>query len=170
MINFTQKYKTHTELAKHYSPMSFKFRGITRNERLPKRTPASLLALLRRAAKEALGKELTYFDLRASLTPEQRKMGDLIFITHFSRSHDRDAENVSRSERLRYYWLRFRYSPELIHVYNQLYDGQGQPKFDLPEYVEMYLLRWGYLMSVSPNFVELVHGTYVPNLAIDKLF
>jgi hypothetical protein len=170
VTHYAKKYKLHSDLAADYKPMRLKFMGVSRKERLPR--AASLLrpvAVVGCRAKLSLGLELTYFDLRASLTPEQRKMGDLIFLTHFDKSHATDAENVSRTERARYYWLKIRYLPEIIYINNQLYDKQGQPILSLPKDVEMYLLRWGYMMSVSPQFVELVHGTHIPALAIEKL-
>jgi hypothetical protein len=153
-------YKSLTALAAGYKPMSYRFLGIKRNEYLPRFVVLRPLLAIRRRIKTVMGWELTYFDLRASLTREQRKMGDLIFLTHFDKSHATDAENASRSERARYYWIKIRYLPEIIHINNQLYDKQEQPILKLPKEVEMYLLRWGYMMSVRPQFVELVHGTH----------
>jgi hypothetical protein len=159
MIKKFQKYKTFEEVAADYKPMRFKFKGVSQKERLPKATlllkPSSAVV---RQFKELLGFELTYFDLRPSMTPEQRKMGDLTFLTHYSKSHDGDAENGSRVERAHYYWLRIRYLAELMHINGHFYDKQGQPTLELPQHVEMYLLRWHYLLSVQPDFVELVHG------------
>lgn len=168
-----QKYKTHEEVANAYQLMRFKFLNLNCKERLPK--AAMMLkptyAIIQQL-KVMLGLELTYFDLRASLTPEQRKKGDLQFLTHFAKSHDRATENVSRVERMRYYWLKIRYLPEIIHINDQMYDKSNEPIVDLPEAIDMYLLRWGYLLNVPPDFVELIHGTeasYAKVLAADML-
>jgi hypothetical protein len=173
MIDYTNKYKHYPALVEDYRPLSFKFMGYSRKERLPHWAsllrPASFMA---QHIKSALSWEVSYFDLRPSMTPEQRKKGDLQFLTHFAKSHDRGAENVSRSERVRYYWLKIRYLPEIMHINGQMWDKDGEPIVDLPESIDMYLLRWGYLLSVPPDFVELIHGTeacYAKALAADML-
>jgi len=173
MIDYTNKYKHYPALVEDYKPLRFKFMGHTRKERLPR--SATLLQPVYfavRHAKRVLGWEVSYFDLRPSMTPEQRKKGDLQFLTHFAKSHDRGAENVSRSERVRYYWLKFRYLPELVHINGQMCNKDGKPIVSLPEEIDMYLLRWGYLLSVPPELVELIHGTeatYARALASDML-
>lgn len=173
MIDYTNKYKHYPALVEDYKPLRFKFMGYQRKERLPR--SATLLRPVYfavRHAKSALGWEVSYFDLRPSMTPEQRKKGDMTFLTHFDKSHDRGAENVSRSERARYYWLKIRYLPEIMHINSQMWHKDGQPIVDLPESIDMYLLRWGYLLSVPPEFVELIHGTeasYASALAADML-
>jgi hypothetical protein len=153
--------------------MRFRYLGWQHTEHLSKSaTLLRPLVSLRNEAKQLLGLELTYFDLRASMTPEQRKKGDLQFITHFAISHAESAENTSRSEQIRYYWFRMRYLPELIHIDGQLYDKDKNPILELSEAFEMYLFRWGYLLSVPPEFVELIHGTeanYAKALAANVL-
>jgi hypothetical protein len=161
MINYTKKYKTFSSLADAYEPMSFQYMSFKRKERLQRFVVLRPFVSARRQLKTAMGWELTYFDLRASLTPEQRKKGDLIFLTHFDKSHAGDAENVSRSERARYYWLKMCYLPEIMHINNQMWAKDGEPIVDVPQHVQMYLVRWGYLLNASlePGFLELVHGT-----------
>lgn len=173
MINYSKKYKHFPALVEDYKPLRFKFMGYSHKERVPRM--ASLLrpsSFVVKHIKSILGWEVSYFDLRPSMTPEQRKKGDLQFLTHFAKSHDGGAENASRSERARYYWLKFRYLPEIIHINGQMWDKDGQPIVSLPEEIDMYLLRWGYLLSIPPKFVELIHGTeanYASTLAADML-
>jgi hypothetical protein len=161
MINYTKKYKTFASIAKVYKPMRFKYMGFNRKERLQRFVVLRPLIYIRRQMKAVMGWEITYFDLRASLTPEQRKKGDLIFLTHFDKSHAKDAQNVSRSERARYYWLKICYLPEIVHINSLMWDRDGEPIVDVPKDVQMYLVRWGYLLNASlvPGFIELLHGT-----------
>lgn len=116
---------------------------------MPKQTITDIPQLLRIHVKNALGLQINYFDLRPSLTPDGKKRADMAFLTHVIRKCDRDAENTSWSERMRYHRTRLLYLPELSHVNRNV----GKPEAD------NYILRWGYLLDHNPSFDELIHGT-----------
>jgi hypothetical protein len=170
MINYSKKYGHFSALVEDYKPMHFKYLGYDHKERLPYFSVATRpLVTIRRQLKSLFRLELTYFDFRASMTPEQIKTGDMIFLTHNSRNHARYAENVSRVERLRCFLIKMYYLPELVHINGQLYNKHGKPTSKLPNDIEMYLMRWKYLMKVEPDFTELVHGMD-PDQARDCVF
>jgi hypothetical protein len=110
---------------------------------------------------------ITYFDLRALLTRDQQKNGDLMFLTAWSRKDDRGAEDESRAYRMRYFITILRYYPELWYVRNILYSPQS-PHHPRQQAIDDYMVRWGYRLSVSPSFIELVNGTS-PELAMDAM-
>jgi hypothetical protein len=141
-----------------YRPISFKFLGMTRHERLPRSTMFQGFHLLKLRLKSLLGHPITYFDIRASLTPEQQKNGDMWFLTAVANERARDAENCSRIHVLRCWMIIFRYLPELSYVQSVLGSPESPHHPDQP-IVDNYLLRWGYKLHVPPSFVELIHGT-----------
>jgi hypothetical protein len=141
-----------------YKPITFKFLGLRLNEHMPNTTMFHWLHLSRIRLKLLLSLPITYFDLRASMTPEQQKNGDMWFLTHFTQERDRDAENTSRMERLHYWRTLIRYWPELTYVHSIIYSPES-PKHPEQPIIDEYLVRWGYKLDVPPSFAELVHGT-----------
>jgi hypothetical protein len=141
-----------------YKPITFKFLGMTCYERLPRSTIFQWLHASRIHIKSLLRLPVSYFDLRALLTPEQQKNGDMWFLTHFIQERDKDAENTSRVERLRYWRTLIRYLPELTYVHSIIYSPES-PKHPKQPIIDDYLVRWGYKLDVPPSFIELIHGT-----------
>lgn len=141
-----------------YEPLTFRFLGMTRHERLPRWTMFHWFHTSRINLKSAIGLPITYFDLRALLTPEQQKNGDMWFLTAWSKKRDTDAENESRAYHLRYWLTTFNYYPELYYVRSVLYSKESPHHKDQPK-VDDYMVRWGYRLAVPPSFIELVNGT-----------
>lgn len=135
--------------AKNYQRLQFRFGGVLLRENMPHKTLLDGPHLLRIQLKTLLGLPIDYFDLRASLTPIGKKRADLAFLTHVIQKCDRDAENASWIERIRYWRVYLRYLPELWYVNRHI----GTPA------VDTYMLQWGYLLEHNPSFDELVHGT-----------
>ncbi len=158
MVNYSKKYKHFDALVADYKPMKFKYFGYMHGEHFTNPLFQKPFIAIRKQLKSMFGLELTYFDLRTSLTTEQRKMGDMLFLTHCGKNHAEGAENVSRVELIRYFVIKMHYLPELLHIKSEMYTKHGKPISKLPDYVSMYLLRWHYLLNVDPKFVELVHG------------
>lgn len=123
--------------------------GIVLSERMPRQTVFDWPHLLRIRIKTVAGLPVTYFDLRPSLTPVGKKRGDMAFLTHVIQKCDRDAEDASKIERVRYHMTLLRYSSELRYVNRYI----GTPE------VDKYMLQWGYLLDHNPSFDELIHGT-----------
>lgn len=146
-----------------YKLIQFKFAGLKLQERIPGRTIKALDPLRAEliSIKNGLKMPITYFDMRFSLTPEGKKQADMAFITYFVQKRDRDAQNAPRSARLHYLRLRLCYFPEIAHINN--HPGTAETK--------NYSRRWGYLQSINPSFVELIHGTDVDSalFAIENL-
>lgn len=143
------KQQSFTNFAKHYKPLCFKFMGINLTEHMPPQTSFDWPHLTYLRIKSLLGLPINYFDLRSSLTPEGKKRADMAFLTYVIRERDRDAENVSRNESVRFFITKLRYWPELWQVNHTI----GTKDTD------RYMLRWGYLLDFNPSFIELIHGT-----------
>ncbi len=150
-----------------YELLTFKLLGFKRHEKIPRKTIFYALHWLRIRLKSVLGVQITYFDLRALLTPEQQKNGDLMFLTAWSRKDDRDAENESRAYRVRYFITTLRYYPELWYVRSILHSDQS-PHHPKQQTIDDYMVRWGYGLNISPSFIELVNGTS-SELALDAV-
>ena len=101
---------------------------------------------------------ITYFDLRALLTPEQQKNGDLMFLTAWTRKRDWDAEDESRAYRVRLFTTTLRYYPELYYVSKLLRNGDFLIHKDRSQ-IDDYMMRWGYQLNVKPTFIKLLNGT-----------
>lgn len=122
--------------------------GLPLHEHMPHETIFDAPHLVRIRLKSFVDAPITYFDLRASLTPVGKKRADMAFLTHVIQKCDRSAENASRIERMHYFTTKLRYFPELWYVNRHI----GTPK------VDNYMLRWGYLLEHDPSFGDLVHG------------
>lgn len=144
-----KKQQSFNDFVKRYKPLRFKFMGLNLNEHMPSQTMFDWPHLTYLRIKSLLGLPINYFDLRSSLTPEGKKRADMAFLTHVIRERDRDAENVSRGEIVRYRYTKLRYWPELSYINRTI----GTKKAD------NYMLRWGYLLDFNPSFIELIHGT-----------
>jgi hypothetical protein len=150
MIDYFERYKTFDEFAKHYKLLRFRFLGINLSESVPRRTVFHQFQTSWLKLKVVLGLQVNYFDLRASLEPEDKKRGDMAFITHYLR--DKDCRH-SLYETFRYCMTRIRYMPELAQINSQL----------MTPIADRYSLRWGYLLDVKPSVVDLIHGTSPDN-------
>jgi hypothetical protein len=158
MTDPTKKYKTLDSLVKHYKPLTFRFMGVPLKERLPYSTSLLLpLVMGYVQLKASLGLKVSYFDLRLSLTPEQRKIGDLRFLTYCAKESAGDTPDAPRMRRGHCLLFKLRYWPELSYIHSVLFSPQTPKHPDQPK-VDAYLLRWGYMLSVNPSFVELVNG------------
>lgn len=131
--------------AKNYRPLRFKFLGLKLRERMPHETVFDAPHLLRIRLKSFINLPITYFDLRASMTPVGKKRADMAFLTHVIQKCDRDAENTPR---IRFYMIRLCYFPELGYINRHIGTKQA----------DNYMLRWGYLLDHDPSFDELIHG------------
>lgn len=136
-----------------YKPIEFKILGIQLTEKSPRTSLNSLdfVRAERIAIKNSMNLPINYFDVRFTLTPEGKKRADMAFLTHVIRERDRDGENVTRGEIIRYYLIKLRYLPELLYVNKTI----GTKKTD------NYMSRWGYLLDHDPSFDDLIHGTSV---------
>jgi hypothetical protein len=149
-------YKSYHELVADYKPLEFKVSGRNHKEHLVRSNRLlQSFSVAVQIIKVVIGLELTYFDLRSSLTPQQRKVGDMRFISHMAQTKN---DHASRLERLRYQWLTFRYGPEIIYISKKITDLNDAPITSLSKEVRLYILRWQYSLIVEPKFVELIHG------------
>jgi hypothetical protein len=146
MIDYFEKYKNFDAFSKHYKPVSFRLFGLGLSESVPKRTALHQPHKLWLKTKVTLGFRINYFNLRPSLEPEDKKRGDMAFITHYIRGND---DNHNFYESLRFWITRLRYLPELVYINGKL----------MTPVADKYSLRWGYLLDVNPSFVDLIHGT-----------
>lgn len=131
---------------KSYKPLRFKFGGVILREHMPHKTLFDEPHLIWIRLKSLVGLRITYFDLRASMTPVGKKRADMAFLTHVIQKCTRDAENTPR---MRFYMTRLRYFPELWYIDRHIDTKQA----------DNYMLRWGYLLDHDPGFDELIHGT-----------
>ncbi len=134
------------ELNRGYAPLRYKYGAFSLREHTPRATLLDWPNLVRLRLKTTARLPITYFDLRASLTPAGKKRADMAFLTHVIQKCDRDVENTPR---MRYCMTRLRYFPELWYIHRHM--GTKQ--------VNNYMLRWGYLLAHDPSFDELIHGT-----------
>jgi len=153
--------------AKNYKPLCFSFIGIRCSEHMPQDTVFGWLNSVRMHLKAQLGLPLQYFDLRYTLTTESKKRADMAFITHFIKEHSGNVRNASLFEQLHYLQTKLRYLPELRYIHSVVYSPETPNHPEQPK-VDLHLLRWGYLLDVSPSFIDLIHGTNREN-AIDTL-
>jgi hypothetical protein len=150
MSDYFDKYKNFDEFAKHYKPVRFRLLGLNLSESVPKKTVFHLPHKIWLNTKAILGLKVNYFDLRPSLEPEDKKRGDMAFITHYIRGDDIQH---SVYETIRFLITRLRYMPELIYINGKL----------MTPVADRYSLRWGYLLDVKPSVVDLIHGTSPDN-------
>jgi hypothetical protein len=101
-----------------------------------------------------LTRKLNYFVVRHEFSPEDRKLYDMCFISHYHISHQDDA-GASAGERLRFDHYMRKYGQELNHISSAI---KGKNFDDVPKEVEDYVKKWQPLAQPPAFMVELIHG------------
>jgi len=158
ITDYAKKYKTRANFDKQYKPLEFKLLGIKFREHLPF-FPSFLDPVIDTYAywRSRLGFQFSYFNVRFGFTQTARKEADMHFITHYIQDHIRTSQKARFSEALHYHLIKLRYLPELTYVNSIVYSPEA-PNHPKQPVIDLYLLRWHYLLDVKPSFVDLVHG------------
>ncbi|GAC1390976.1 MAG: hypothetical protein NVSMB46_01950 [Candidatus Saccharimonadales bacterium] len=96
----------------------------------------------------------SYFDLRHNYTVEKRKTHDMLFISHYYKSHPND-NNTSYLERMRFKHLWQKYAEEINEALREI---QGKDPFEVSKEVAEYMKKWQVMGHVEPFLVEFFHG------------